>query len=326
MAISGTTSIIFLTFATTRGMMMCQPNQTPPPIERPPVLYQSKTHQPSYRPKATRTLTSRIGVSGAPSIERKAFIPPIEKGMIYGKEAWEVWNVQIANDVPKPPALNWEACDPHFKEPYNKNYALVYFPSQVVVKNNTQDFDLDTLNEVCPHFNLSPLLSTRIKNREHDLEALKTSEDPRLQGIEKNSNLVQELEAWKGFSPGWRLISTKLIPTSLNQHYTTMKELVHKTTDRPTGTPARMPYAIESALLLSLVFSHTDKKLLSETVVTPWSEDSFYTRTLDTLIQPYDEHAPKPICVGAFGNTEFKIITSWQWPLNSHGTLVVIDL
>lgn len=67
-----------------------------------------------------------------------------QNGLVYGPDAWPILGVEVADEniSPKPEGIPWDEDDPYFKEPYRKNYALLYIPEKIIF--NGEEIDLTT--------------------------------------------------------------------------------------------------------------------------------------------------------------------------------------
>jgi hypothetical protein len=148
-------------------------------------------------------------------------------GLIYGVEAWKIWNVEVLDKVPDAPEIRWDNNDPHFNEAFRENYALLYIPKKVRVNGKNKDLTLKTFKEISggpfEYFD-------------------KTVED-------KFGN---------SSAPGWVLISKKVVPKSKSQDYATQKMMVE------AKRGFHMLHALEAAVLNLMIDAFTGKRLHGE--------------------------------------------------------------
>lgn len=177
-----------------------------------------------------------------PTINREV-IPSIDiqGGLIYGAEAWKVWNIEVLDVVPATPVIDWQAKDPYFNQAYSENYVLLYWPEKVRVNGKEQDFDPQAVKAMG-----GDIYNCLIGSFSQSIEA----------------------QCEKRIAPGWRLVSKKLIPDSRQKTSKIQKEMVEE------KAGFRMLYALEAIVLNLMVFAFTGERLFGQK---PWT----YTRCIE---------------------------------------------
>ncbi len=145
-------------------------------------------------------------------------------GLVYGSEAWRIWGVEVLDEVPAAPHVDWDEKDPFFKEAYRENYVLLYIPQKIRAGREEKDLTLRTLQEISkgPFRDFDPLVA-------------KLFDD--------------------SASHGWVLVSKKVIPASQYMHYENQKDLVE------SKKGFRMPHALEVIAANLIIFAFTKERL-----------------------------------------------------------------
>ena len=148
----------------------------------------------------------------------------IQNAKIYGRDAWRAWNIEILDSIPDAPLIDWCAMDPYFKEPFWKNYVLLYIPQRIRVHG--QDMNL----------------------------TLKAIEDSRGRPYIDYGHPIADKCALGKFY-GWLLVSVKNIPDSQIKDWKTKKKMVE------TQKDFRMLHTIE-AVALHFILEKFHKEVL----------------------------------------------------------------
>jgi hypothetical protein len=152
-------------------------------------------------------------------------------GLIYGADAWKIWNVEVLDKVPDAPKIRWDDNDAHFNKAFRENYALLYIPERIRVNGEDKDLTLKTFKEI----------------REGSFKYF--------------DNSVED-QFGDSTASGWVLISKKVVPDSRRKDYSTQEKMVE------AKKGFRMPHVLEAAVLNLMVDAFTGKKLYGETPVT----------------------------------------------------------
>lgn len=153
------------------------------------------------------------------------------KGLVYGADAWKkIWkeeiNVEVLDDIPPTPKIDWNEIDPYYNEPFRNNYVLLYIPERVRVDDEEKDFILQNTEEITkgPFEDLSYPVKEKF-------------------GSSKAS--------------GWVLISKRVIPGSRGKDYEAQKAMIEK-------QGFRMPHAMEFIALVLMIYHSTGEHLYAE--------------------------------------------------------------
>ena len=157
----------------------------------------------------------------------------MKAGPSYGRDEWRrAWGVEIVEEVPKVPDINWGAKDPFFTTAFRENYVLFYVPGRVRFKGSEKAMTMNTLEEIIT------------KPYEYFWPPAK----------EKLGAVTSH--------PGWVLMSKTVIPGSRNQTYETQKRMVEAARD------FHMPQALEACVLNLMVEAITKVRSYGQD---PWT-------------------------------------------------------
>ncbi len=159
-------------------------------------------------------------------IKNREIIPSIDTqdGLIYGPDAWKIWNVVVLDKVANIPEISWEKNDPYFNEAFRKNYVLLYIPGKIRANDKEQDLTIKTFKEI----STGPFMYFN-----------KSVED----------------QFGNNTASGWVLISKKTIPDSRCIIYNAQEKMIEAQEDY------HMPCVLEAMVLNLIVYAFTGEQL-----------------------------------------------------------------
>lgn len=144
-----------------------------------------------------------------------------QKRLVYGADAWRIWEIEVLDEVPPAPEIDWNENDPFFNEAYRDNYALLYIPYKIKVSNEEKIFTLPVLKEISDDFEIIDAVAKPFANNT---------------------------------SPRWVLVSKKVIPNS-PKNYDVQEQIVE---DQKGFS---IPQTLEILVLNLMIFKLTKKWL-----------------------------------------------------------------
>ena len=151
-------------------------------------------------------------------------------GLIYGANAWQIWNVEVLDNVPDAPEIHWDDTDPYFNEAFRENYALLYIPERIRVNGVEKKLTLKIFQEISS--GSFGCFCQFVEGQFRDSTA-----------------------------PGWVLVSKKVIPECRSKNYDTQKEMVET-------KGFSMLHILEAAALNLMVEAFTGEKLYGKAPLT----------------------------------------------------------
>lgn len=195
-------------------------------------------------------------------------------GLVYGADAWRIWGVEVLDEVPPVREMNWDENDPYFNEAYRDNYVLLYIPQRIRVGREEKDLTLQTLREI--------------------------SGGP----FEYFDDSIAE-QFGESTSPGWVLVSKKVIPDCRNKSYESLKQQVEEQEE------FRMPQILEAVAANLMIFAFTNERSLYGEYFPN------YTRCIERVDGRYS------VIVGEFGSAGLNVVYHHLFDLDPFGTVAL---